>query len=1282
MKKNHIGQLILSSILLLLNLLIISCQGKEEKSNLQPEAPQTIAAEESLSPDEDLYDDGVQSSAQTAGPNTKISKLVRPAPLTGSTTATFKFKCTTPPCTFKCKLDTSRWKRCKSLKTYTGLTDGLHTFKVRATDSAGQTDRTPAKYSWTVETTPPETTIDSNPAILTNSTSASFTFSCTDAHTPCTFECQLDTGGWGSCSSPKSYSSLSEGSHTFYVRATDAAQNADLTPASYSWTIDITRPDTIIDNNPASLTNSTSATFTFHCTDAHTPCTFECQLDGGGWNACSSPKVYSGLSEGSHTFYVRATDAAQNADLTPASYNWTIDTTPPDTTITYHPSNPSNSNSATFEFTCNEGTCTFECNFDSAGWFWCSSPENYFGLSESSHTFQVRAMDSVGNTDLSPASYTWTVDTPPDTYVTLGPSNPTQSNSASFTFDCIGGPCTFECQIDSGSWSACSSPRDYSGLAEGVHTFKVRATDLSSLTDPTPASYPWTIDRTPPETYIDSTPPNPSSSPYANFQFSCSEPSCSFECQLDAGGFNVCASPKTYTVLPGSHIFQVRAIDQAGNPDTSPAPYSWNISLSDYWMLSGIPDGRLNHTALWTGTDMIIWGGEFYDAPYAMWRGYNTGGRYDPATDSWTATTTANAPSARWSHTAVWTGSEMIIWGGSDGSKLLNTGGRYNPATDSWTATTTANAPSARGSHTAVWTGNQMIVWGGGNNIGYFADGGRYNPATDSWTATTTANAPSARGVHTAVWTGTEMIVWGGYGGYYLHTGGRYDPATDSWTATTTANAPSARCFHTAVWTGSEMIIWGGDNGSNLLNTGGRYNPATDSWTATATTNAPYGRKYHTAVWTGTKMIVWGGFGGYFKLNTGGRYNPATDSWTATTTANAPSARPNHTAVWTGSEMIVWGGGDMYDWLNTGGRYNPATDSWIKIPFSYIPSGRDTWNSVVWTGSEMIIWGGEDANSNYLNTGGRYDPVTDSWIATATDYAPSGRVMPTAVWTGSEMIVWGGYNYDGSHHFLNTGGRYNPATDSWTATSTANAPSGRWLHTAVWTGSEMIVWGGYYWNGSYDEYFSTGGRYNPTYNSWTATSTNNAPLSRARHTAIWTGSEMIVWGGGHPDASGYYYLDTGGRYNPVTNSWTATATTNAPYGRQDHTAVWTGNQMIVWGGGNNIGYFADGGRYNPTYNSWTATAYSNAPYARGVHTAVWTGTEMIVWGGYGGAGYCNHLNTGGKYNPTTNSWAPTTITTAPSARRAHNAVWTGEMMIIWGGNNDLSYLNNGGRYWP
>jgi N-acetylneuraminic acid mutarotase len=366
--------------------------------------------------------------------------------------------------------------------------------------------------------------------------------------------------------------------------------------------------------------------------------------------------------------------------------------------------------------------------------------------------------------------------------------------------------------------------------------------------------------------------------------------------------------------------------------------------------------------------------------------------------DTWTATSTTNAPSPRDSHTAVWTGTEMIVWGGHQPPDVLNTGGRYNPSTDTWTATSTINTPDARTDHTAVWTGTEMIVWGGNACCPtLFNTGGRYNPATDSWTATSTANAPDARIIHTAVWTGTEMIVWGGQGPLpppgFFNTGGRYNPSTDSWTATSTINVPVARGYDTAVWTGSEMIVWGG---YPYTNSGGRYEPGTDSWTATSLTNPPVARGYHTAVWTGSQMIVWGGgSGGSTYFNTGGRYNPGTNIWSATSLTSAPASRFSPKAVWTGSEMIVWGGAnDGGVFFNTGGRYNPGTNSWTATSTTGAPTGR-LLTTAVWTGSEMIVWGGQDDSGNNLNTGGRYCAQSSATPTPTPRLTPSPRPRPT-----------------------------------------------------------------------------------------------------------------------------------------------------------------------------------------------------------------------------------------------------------------------------------------------
>lgn len=323
---------------------------------------------------------------------------------------------------------------------------------------------------------------------------------------------------------------------------------------------------------------------------------------------------------------------------------------------------------------------------------------------------------------------------------------------------------------------------------------------------------------------------------------------------------------------------------------------------------------------------------------------------------SWTATSTINAPSPRVDATAVWTGEEMVVWGGFNGG-YLNTGGRYNPATDSWQPVSMVNAPLGRTKHAAIWTGNEMIVWGGSPTT---TIGGRYNPTTDTWAPVTTIYVV-AYSYPAVIWTGGEMVVWGGNSGL------RYDPVTDTWQSVAWLYDPKERFGHTGVWTGSEMIIWGGVTYPDIVsNTGGRYNPNTDSWSSITNTTAPYSYQ-HIAQWTGSEMLVWGGTTGINNSNAGYRYNPVTDTWNEFSTLKALIARSSPFSVWTGQKLIVWGGGD----LNSGGSYDPSTESWNLMSFTGAPSGR-TYGVNVWTGSEYIVWGGRDWTGAYTNTGARY----------------------------------------------------------------------------------------------------------------------------------------------------------------------------------------------------------------------------------------------------------------------------------------------------------------------
>jgi N-acetylneuraminic acid mutarotase len=291
--------------------------------------------------------------------------------------------------------------------------------------------------------------------------------------------------------------------------------------------------------------------------------------------------------------------------------------------------------------------------------------------------------------------------------------------------------------------------------------------------------------------------------------------------------------------------------------------------------------------------------------------------------------------------------------------------------------------------------------------------------------------------------------------------------------------------------------------------------------------------------------------------------------------------------------------------------------------------------------------------------------------------APRARSGHRAVWTGTEMIIWGGANGPPFTTHFRDGGRYNPLTNTWQPMNVDGAPSARAGESAVWTGSEMIIWGGT----SYAEVrlgqTNDGARYDPVLDQWTPVSMENAPSPRSGHHAVWTGLEMLVWGGSNSDG---VFLADGGLYDPHTDSWRPMAVEGTPSSYFRFQAVWTGTELIVWGGYNSPGEESPGGRYDPQRNEWNPISTADAPLGLTGHTMVWTGSEAIVWGGSSGS----PQQSGARYDPMLDRWTPMSLENAPRGRYGHNAVWTGAEMIVWWGYS--GYPNNnqrdGGRYDP
>ncbi len=326
-------------------------------------------------------------------------------------------------------------------------------------------------------------------------------------------------------------------------------------------------------------------------------------------------------------------------------------------------------------------------------------------------------------------------------------------------------------------------------------------------------------------------------------------------------------------------------------------------------------------------------------------------------TEAWTDLTSATPADTRWWYTSVWTGSELIIWGGVYAG-YVNTGLRYNLTTDTWASISTVNAPSGRIQHSAVWTGTEMIVWGGNNGVATNT-GGRYNPITDTWTTMSTTNAPTGRALHTAIWADSKMIIWGGGETDFAY----YDPLTDVWTTASTLNAPpTAASESSVVWTGTEMIVFGGEglSGGYAMSTGGSYDLATDTWTLCSTSGAP-GTKGHAAVWADSIMIVFGGNDGLGgALMTTNKYNPLTDTWTA---LSAAPASGEASANFDGTNTIY-----ATNFGASPSKYEISSDTWTILPTLDAPTNARS--STVWTGTSFIIWGGIDAGTgDPLETG-------------------------------------------------------------------------------------------------------------------------------------------------------------------------------------------------------------------------------------------------------------------------------------------------------------------------
>lgn len=345
--------------------------------------------------------------ASSAAPETIIRSA--PPPLTHAAQATFAFAATPPSTTFVCRLDDFAATPCTATTTLGVVADGTHRLAVAAI-VGGVSDPTPALAVWTVDTDPPTTTILSAPVETHHQTTAVIDFTADEA---ATFACRLDAGAWEPCTPPHTLVNLSSGVHAFAVRARDSAGNLEAAPPGFAFLLDLP-PDTSLTQTPDVVSEDLVATFAFTGNDDFGIAGFDCRLDGGLAQDCTSPWTSPALTEGQHTFAVSARDAAGLTDSTPATYTWTVDLgLPPQTVLEAAPSARTPLTTAVLRFRSSAADLAgFVCSDDGSEFSPCTSPHLRSGLTPGTYVFAVRALDQSGSIDPVGATHTWHVTLP------------------------------------------------------------------------------------------------------------------------------------------------------------------------------------------------------------------------------------------------------------------------------------------------------------------------------------------------------------------------------------------------------------------------------------------------------------------------------------------------------------------------------------------------------------------------------------------------------------------------------------------------------------------------------------------------------------------------------------------------------------------------------------------------------------------------------------------------------------------------------------------------------
>jgi hypothetical protein len=754
----------------------------------------------------------------TTGPTIQLVNV--PKPMSNETSALITFIATDSLVgvdRVECSLNAADFKTCTSPLTLVDLKNGDHGLRLIAYDKLGNKSDI-SSIDWTVDLIAPTLSLNQTPANPTNSPAATFDFSGGGVTK---YECQLDNLAYSICTAPKTYSGLASGTHTFKVRGTSGTGNVSQ-PVTYTWSIDLSTPTIMFGQVPTNPTNSTSASFTFSGAGV---VAYECKFDNGSYQACTSPKNYSGLASGNHTFTVRGKNNVGTYS-NPVVHSWVIDTAPVFISISQTPAALTNSTSAVFSFT-SATAIRYECSLNGSAYITCPTPYTLSNLPERTHTLNVRGFNNVG-TASSVSSFNWIIDiTKPTTPLpTLNITSPTNQKSIQITFSSsdTNGISSYQCYIEGESTEApCTSPFSFTTVDDGNHRFHVKSIDGAGNVSVS-SSISWSVDITPPEIpFVNSDlSSEPSRSKSVNFNFSATDSQSGIShyiCVLDASignslGWNPCSSPKLIENLAnGQHTFDVLAVDKAGN--TSEAKrISFSVQINIFTAIAsgghhacGITSNKTVRCSGWNGYGQL---------GNATTDDYVSGGTKTVDVQNLTNVT---AISSGGYHSCVLADSGKVKCWGLNSSGNLGVGTNVNSSVPvDVPGISNAKAVSAGGNHTCIITSGSKVKCWGENAYGELGNG----TLDASSSPVDVQGLTNVTSIYTSLWyscaiTGGALKCWGNLKGHLSGSDNSTVPADA--TALTGLKSACLGTGHTCVIGSDDKAkCWGNNSKGQLGN--------------------------------------------------------------------------------------------------------------------------------------------------------------------------------------------------------------------------------------------------------------------------------------------------------------------------------------------------------------------------------------------------------------------------------------------------------------------------------